>query len=212
MLYKQKGNFQKVVRWVAGSWMTANQATFFGLIAVCLVAACFYAGLSVPGWRWALLLVPVFLLMRMVMNTLDGLLAREYRTATVTGELWNEGLDIIGDTVAYGSLFFVPNAPGFSLTVFLIATWAAEYFGVLGKSLPGGVRRHETLGGGKPDRAVWMGLFALIAFFRPGFEPFLPQWLAGVSVLVVLTVAIRIRKIVVTARGKKYRSFTWIGR
>ncbi len=27
MLHLQKGNFQKPVRWIGGSWMTANQAT-----------------------------------------------------------------------------------------------------------------------------------------------------------------------------------------
>lgn len=212
MLYLQKGNFQKIVRWIAGSWMTANQATLFGIIFIALTALGYYVGLSYDSYRWILLFVPFFLLMRMAMNALDGMLAREYKTATVGGEILNEALDIIGDTVCYGILYFIPNSPVRSLTLFLILTWAAEFFGVLGKGMPGGVRRHETLGGGKPDRAVWMGLFAIAVFFKPQFIYYLPSYLLSVSILIALTCFIRVKKILETTKGKKYESYTWIGR
>jgi phosphatidylglycerophosphate synthase len=42
------------------------------------------------------------------MNALDGMLAREYQTGSVAGELCNEALDVIGDTICYGVLLFVP--------------------------------------------------------------------------------------------------------
>jgi CDP-diacylglycerol--glycerol-3-phosphate 3-phosphatidyltransferase len=212
MLYLQKGNFQKVVRWIGGSWMTANQATFLGCFFIALTAVSFYIGFTFNNFRWFLLLVPLFLFLRLVMNTLDGMLSRELKTATVAGELWNEALDIVGDTVCYGSLLFIPNSPRLALTVYLILTWAAEYFGVLGKSLPGGTRRHETIGGGKPDRAVWMGLLAIIAFFWPGFINYLSYYILGVSVLIFLTCGIRIKKALDSTKGKKYESYTWIGR
>ena len=35
MLYLQKGVFQKFVRWLGGRWMTANQATCFGIGSFC---------------------------------------------------------------------------------------------------------------------------------------------------------------------------------
>jgi CDP-diacylglycerol--glycerol-3-phosphate 3-phosphatidyltransferase len=212
MLYLLKGRFQKVVRWIGGSWMTANMATLFGCVFIILVAASYYSGLTYSGYRWLLLLVPVFIFLRLVMNTLDGMLSREYKTATVAGELWNETLDIVGDTVCYGAIYFVPNSPHLALTVFLILTWAAEYFGVLGKSMPGGRRRHETFGGGKPDRAVWMGLLAFITFCYPSFFEYSEYYIGAVSVLVALTCVIRIRKTLQAAKGKTYESFTWIGR
>ena len=111
MLYLQKGNFQKVVRWLAGSWMSANQATFFGVCFVVLAAVGFYVGLTGENCRWFLLLVPIFLVLRMAMNALDGMLAREYNTGSVAGELCNEGLDIVGDTICYGIcfLFQIPH-------------------------------------------------------------------------------------------------------
>jgi len=212
MLYLTKGLFQKVVRWMAGSWMTANMASVFGCVFVALAASGFYLGLSVPPLRFLLLCVPVFLVMRMAMNALDGLLAREYNTGTVAGEIWNEALDVLGDTVCYGVLYFVDGGPRLSLGVFLLTIWAAEFFGVLGKSMPNGVRRHETVLGGKPDRAVWMSGLALLLFFRPSFLSYTPAYLAIVSAFVVLTSLLRIRKTITVARGHEYQSYTWIGR
>ena len=212
MLYLQKGNFQKMIRWMAGSWMRANHATVFGCIFIMLTAAGFIIGFHYPRYRWTLLLVPLFLLLRMAMNALDGMLSREYSTATVAGEILNETLDIGGDTVCYGSLYFIPQAPHVVLTTFLILTWAAEFFGVLGKSMPGGIRRHETVGGGKPDRAFWMGLLALICFFNPGFSQYIPLYLGAVSVLVFFTCILRVKRTLEAARGKEYTSYTWIGR
>jgi CDP-diacylglycerol--glycerol-3-phosphate 3-phosphatidyltransferase len=212
MLYLQKGNMQKLIRWFAGSWMTANQATFFGVIFILLTSASFYLGLSCPHYRFLLILTPVFLFLRMVMNALDGLLAREYKTGSVAGELWNEGLDVIGDMVCYGSLYFIPNPPILTLTLFLMLAWTAEFFGVLGKGLPGGIRQHVALLGGKPDRATWMGLLGLLLFFIPNFVNYLPYYLLFISFFVLVTVILRIRKILHDAKGKQYKSYTWIGK
>jgi CDP-diacylglycerol--glycerol-3-phosphate 3-phosphatidyltransferase len=212
MLYLGKGYFQKVVRWMAGSWMTANMATALGCVFVALTAAGFYLGLSVQGLHFLLLCVPVFLFLRMGMNALDGMLAREYKTGTVAGEIWNEALDVLGDTVCYGVLYFVDDGPRLSLVVFLLAVWAAEFFGVLGKGMPNGSRRHETVFGGKPDRAIWMSGLAVILFFRPGFLEYGSVYLSVVTVFVILTSLIRIRKTIAVARGHQYESYTWIGK
>ena len=212
MLYKQKGNFQKVVRWIGGNWMTANGATAGGVLFILLTAASFYLGLTVASLRWLLCLVPVFLVLRMVMNTLDGMLSREHGTATVAGELRNETLDVVGDTVCYGVLLFVPDAPVLAVTLLLLLIWMAEFFGVLGKSFPGGIRRHETFLGGKPDRAIWISILALLLYFVPGFAKHIDQYLLVMCLFVLLTSAIRVRKILAAAKGKKYESYTWIGR
>lgn len=212
MLYRAKGEFQRVVRWLGGSWMTANMATALGCISILLVAVSFYGGLVWEGRRWMLLLVPVLLLGRMAMNTLDGMLSRERGTGTVAGEIWNEALDIVGDTVCYGVLYFVPGGPRLGLVLFILLAWAAEFFGVLGKGMPGGNRRHETVLGGKPDRAVWMAALAVLLFAFPGFTPHVDDYLAVACVFVALTSAIRVRKTIQAARGHQYQSYTWIGK
>jgi CDP-diacylglycerol--glycerol-3-phosphate 3-phosphatidyltransferase len=148
----------------------------------------------------------------MMMNALDGMLAREYNKGTVAGEIANEALDIVGDTICYGILYFVPDGPRLSLVILLLLSWAAEFFGVLGKGMPGGIRRHETFLGGKPDRAVWMGLMAIISFFYTAFEQYIHFYLYGVSFLVFLTCVLRIHKTIEVSKEKKYESYTWIGR
>lgn len=212
MLYRQKGNFQKIVRWVAGAWMSPNMASVLGVICVFFVAIAFYMGYAVRGYRFALLLVPVFLILRMMMNALDGMLAREYDKGTVAGEIANEALDIVGDTVCYGVLYFVPGGPRLSLVMLLLLSWAAEFFGVLGKGMPGGTRRHETFLGGKPDRAFWMGLWAVLSYFFPNVQPYVHFYLYAVCLLVFFTCVVRIRKTIDVSKGKKYESYTWIGR
>jgi CDP-diacylglycerol--glycerol-3-phosphate 3-phosphatidyltransferase len=210
MLYRQKGNFQKLIRGLGGTWMTANMATVLGCLFIAIVTASFWYGLTVS--RWFLLIAPPALVLRMAMNALDGMLAREYGTGSVAGEIWNEALDILGDTVSYGVLYFVPGGPRLTIVLFVIAAWAAEYFGVLGKGLPNGIRRHETILGGKADRAFWFGALALVLFFRPDFLPRVPQFLSFVLFFVVLTCFIRVRKSIEVAKGAKYESYTMVGR
>lgn len=198
-----------MVAFLGASGLTANGATAGGWLAVFAYAWALHAGLS--GARLVLWLVPGLALVRLAFNALDGMLARAQGTATAAGELWNEAGDILGDTICYGVLFFVPGAPSLSLTFFLVATWAAEFFGVLGKSLPGGTRRHESLGGGKPERAIWISLFALFCSFNPAAVSFLPAYLVAVGILVSLTAAWRARKSLKAAAGKPYHSYTAFG-
>ena len=140
------------------------------------------------------------------------MLAREYGTGSVAGELFNEGLDVIGDTVCYGSLFFVPDGPQLSLTLLLILSWMAEFFGVLGKGFPGGVRRHETFSAGSPTGRCWMSVLAVLLFVRPEFIHSIAYYLLMMSLFVFATSVIRIRKILLAAKGQHYESYTWIGK
>ncbi len=211
MLYRFKASFQKTVRWIAGSGLTANGATLGGWVCVALYAVSLYGGLVCDSSRWLLFLVPVWALVRLMMNALDGMLARAQGTATAAGELWNEASDIWGDTLSYGVLFLVPDGPRISLAVFLVLSWSAEFFGVLGKSLPGGARRQESWGGGKPERAIWMSLLALALCWDPTLLAKVPAVLSGISVLVGLTSIARIRKSLKLAEGKPYQSFTAFG-
>ena len=60
MLYLVKGNFQKMIRWMAGRWMTPNMASFFGVIFVILTALTFYLGMTFAHLRFCLFLVAFF--------------------------------------------------------------------------------------------------------------------------------------------------------
>jgi CDP-diacylglycerol--glycerol-3-phosphate 3-phosphatidyltransferase len=148
----------------------------------------------------------------MALNALDGMLARERGQASALGEVLNEAMDVVGDTAAYGVLYFVPDSPRLAVVLLLLATWAAEFFGVLGKGLPGGVRRYEALFGGKPDRAFWIALLALLLFFRPDGWRWAWAYLGAVAVLVAATALWRAGAAVREARGRAYDARTPIGR
>ncbi len=212
MIYRWKARFQNAVRGLAGNWMTPDMALAGGALVTLMSGASLYAGLVHPRGRWLLLLVPPLLLLRMALNALDGMLARERGQSTALGEVLNEGVDVIGDTLAYGVLYFVPGGPRLTVVVFLLCTWAAEFFGVLGKGLPGGVRRYEAAFGGKPDRAFWMALLSLALWADPRLLSRTPPYLAAVSVLVGFTALWRARAAVRGARGLAYDARTPAGR
>lgn len=212
MIYRWKARFQTFVRGMAGDWMTPDMALAGGALVTLVAGACLYGGLVLPEGRWLLLLVPPALLLRMALNALDGLLARERGQASALGEVLNEGADVVGDTLAYGVLYFVPDGPRLTVAVFLLCTWAAEFFGVLGKGLTGGVRRYEAALGGKPDRAFWMALLSLALWAEPRLLAHTPRYLAAVSVLVGLTAVWRARAAVRGAKGLAYDARTPVGR
>jgi hypothetical protein len=74
MLYQLKAQFQKFAVHFSQSGLTANRATFLGAIFVSLTMVSFYQGLITPGSNYWLLLTPLFLLLRLVMNALERML------------------------------------------------------------------------------------------------------------------------------------------
>lgn len=212
MLYPLKAQFQKFAVQFAHSGLTANHATILGAVFVALTMASFYFGLQSSDPSLWLLLVPTFILFRMIMNALDGLLARAQGTASAAGEIMNELSDVLGDTFSYGILYFVIPQARTGLVFFLLAIWCCEFLGVLGKSLPAGKRRQESLGGGKPERAVWMGLFALTAYFSPGSIAHSEIFFAVLAVLTGLSAAFRAVRAAQASKNQKYTSDPLFGR
>src|SRR5262245_61626582 len=78
-LYELKPAFQQCLRpcvnLLAGAGVTPNQIT-----ATALLLSCVVGGLIIlfPTQQWPLLVVPAGLLLRMALNAMDGLLAREH--------------------------------------------------------------------------------------------------------------------------------------
>jgi CDP-diacylglycerol--glycerol-3-phosphate 3-phosphatidyltransferase len=204
MLYALKARFQKFAENFAHSSLTANHATVLGAVFVGLTMWSFWS-----GFYW---LVPIFLLFRLIMNALDGLLARAQGTASAAGEIMNELSDVLGDTLSYGILYFLFPETQTAVLCFVFAIWCCEFIGVMGKSLPNGRRRQESLGGGKPERAVWMGLFALALAFAPGILSYGVAFFSLLSLLVLLSAALRIRAAIRSAKNQSYTSDPQFGR
>ena len=53
---------------------------------------------------------------------------------------------------------------------------------------------------------------ALLLFFKPEFMEWVGYFILIVCFFVLMTSAVRIKKIISEAKGKDYKSYTWIGK
>lgn len=192
-LYGLKPRFQALLRPTANrikeSGFTANQITVLAaILSVLLGGVLVLWGASTPS---LFLLLPVWLLIRMALNALDGILAREFGDASPLGAYLNELGDQISDIALILPFAFL--APFASEWVFAIAVLCllSEFAGVAAPLV--GSRRRYDGPLGKSDRALVFG--ALGAWI--GIAGSLPNWIGllmpVLAVLLILTTINRVR-------------------
>src|SRR5580698_5443776 len=142
-LYDLKPRFQSLLRplvhRLATAGVTANQLT----VAAALGSVALGALLTMrPSDRSLFLLLPVWLAVRMALNAIDGMLAREFGQKSRLGGYLNELCDVVSDAAVLLPFAFV--APFSQIAVFAVIGLAglAEYAGVMGP-LVGASRRYD---------------------------------------------------------------------
>ena len=160
-VYDLKPRFQNLLRPVmhalAGARISPNMVT---------VAA--IAGSATAGWYAAvhsLWVLPVWLFIRMALNAIDGMMARELEQTSGLGAILNEVGDVVSDALLYVPLALVAEVAQWPVVAFVFGAVMTEFCGVLQQALTG-VRRYEGPMG-KSDRAFAVGLLALITFAWP---------------------------------------------
>ena len=68
-----------------------------------------------PTQRWPLILLPIILFLRMGLNAIDGMLAREHGMKSNLGAVLNEVGDVISDSALYLPLALVPGVSPYLL-------------------------------------------------------------------------------------------------
>ncbi|MBB5522549.1 CDP-diacylglycerol--glycerol-3-phosphate 3-phosphatidyltransferase [Xanthomonas arboricola] len=153
-----KGRFQALLRPMVGALyrggITANQVTLGAAVVSLLVAAVVYR--VGAGWPLLYLLLPVWMLLRMGLNAIDGMLAREFGQQSRLGAYLNELCDVVADAALYLSLLGVPGVGAHWLWIFALLAALTEYAGVLGLMV-GASRRYDGPMG-KSDRAFVIGV------------------------------------------------------
>ena len=86
-----QGRLRPLVARFAAAGVRANQITIATGVASMILGA--WLALEHRGW----ILLPVFLFVRMALNAMDGMLAREHGQATRLGAVLNELADVISD-------------------------------------------------------------------------------------------------------------------
>jgi CDP-diacylglycerol--glycerol-3-phosphate 3-phosphatidyltransferase len=191
-IYDLKPGFQRVLRPAAGALaragVTANQVT---VAAVVLSLA---AGAAIALWpeqRWPLLLLPIVLLVRMALNAIDGLLAREHGMQSPLGAMLNELGDVVADTGLYLPLALVPGFTSALVVIIVVLAIIAEMTGVVAVQI-GAARRYDGPLG-KSDRAFAFSALALLLGLGVPAGPWVTAVLVLMILLLVVTIANRAR-------------------
>ncbi|MEC8124207.1 MAG: CDP-alcohol phosphatidyltransferase family protein [Pseudomonadota bacterium] len=207
-IYQLKPAFQNLLRplvqWLFKRGVTANQVTLFTMFISLALSIFLYLYYLNHPVNWWLLLFPLWMLIRMAFNAIDGMLAREFNQQSNLGAFYNELSDVIADTALYVCLiaFAFIHAKLLLLVAFLAIL--SEYTGVMAP-LIGQQRRYDGPMG-KSDRAFWFSLIAVVIVFFPLFNTNLQLLslicngiLSLMGVLLALTIYNRIKNSLKTA-------------
>lgn len=194
-IYQLKTAFQNLLRplckSMADKGITANQVTIAAIILS--VAEGLFIALN-PNAALPLILLPLVLLIRMGLNAIDGMLAREHDMQSNLGAILNELGDVISDTVLYLPLAFVTLFHPYLIVAIVIVALLTEMVGVMAIQV-GASRRYDGPMG-KSDRAFILGGVAL--FVGLG-------WLSSLTIINIVLVVVLLLSIV-TVVNRAYKA------
>lgn len=182
-LYQIKPAFQALLRplmfWLYNHRVTANNVTLAAM------GLSFITGAILITYPRPTLffLLPVVLFVRMALNALDGMLARECNQKSRLGAILNEAGDVLSDIALYLPFIFLPYSNAALVLVMLFCTAMTEFSGVLAQTI-NDVRSY-TGPLGKSDRALVFGSWGLALAICPQ----LGQWNNVVWSIAILLLA-----------------------
>lgn len=168
--------------------VTANQITVLSIVVSVALGACLAL---VPGKPVLLALVPLWLVARTVLASLDGTLAVCFGQKSRIGGFLNEAGDIASDVALYAPLALVSPFTAQHVALVLSLAVAVELAGLCSGWLGAGRRCEGPFG--KADRAIAFGAinlwFAVQGSLPAAASVFMPIFAA----LAILTFANRLR-------------------
>ncbi|MEX5361286.1 CDP-alcohol phosphatidyltransferase family protein [Pseudomonas guariconensis] len=163
-IYQLKPRFQALLRpgvkRLYARGVTANQVTVAAALVSVLLGLLLAWQHDVTG---LFILVPVWMLLRMALNAVDGMLAREFGQQSKLGAYLNELCDVVADAALYLPFALLPGVSPALVVLVIVSAVISEYAGVMGP-LAGASRRYDGPMG-KSDRAFAFGVLGTgIAF------------------------------------------------
>lgn len=191
-VYQLKSRFQGILRPIsdklANIGITANMVTitaFILSIAVGFVTYKYASKYSLVYW-----VLPISLFIRMALNAIDGMLAREHNQKSNFGAVLNELGDILSDIVIYVPLLYVAHCNFWVLFLFTVLTIISETVGIMGVQI--NASRHYEGPMGKSDRAFWFSVLAIVMTFIAVPTKYITIFTGVISLLLVYTSCNRI--------------------
>ena len=191
-IYDLKPKFQNLLRPLVikleQRGVTANQVTLTAC-AISVILGLILTALS--GHHWLFILIPIWLFVRMALNAIDGMLAREFNQKSRLGGYLNEITDVVSDAALYLPFAFVYPFDGLQIGLIIWLSALTEFCGVLGQ-VQGKTRRYDGPLG-KSDRAFLFGVLGLVYVFAPTLLDFLYGVLWVDIILLIVTCVKRVK-------------------
>ena len=179
-IYQLKPRFQQLLRplleGLSRLGITPNQVT----VAAMLLSLAYGTALALHPASSALWIgVPAFMLLRMALNAIDGMLAGATGQASRLGALLTEICDQVSDAALYLPFALAPGISAPLAVGVAVMALLAEFAGVLALAI--GIARRFDGPMGKSDRAFAFSVLAIMLWSGAA-----PAWLNGVLGLILL--------------------------
>lgn len=196
-IYDMKPRFQALLRPVAGalaaSGVTANAVTAAAMAGSLVLGGALLVRRDVPALY---LLLPLWMFIRMALNAIDGMLAREFGQKSALGAYLNELCDVVSDAALYLPFALVAPFGPASVGAVIFLSALSEMAGALGAAFGAGRRYDGPMG--KSDRAFVFGALGLwvgVAGSPPAWAFWiLPAAAAGIALNIVNRVRAGLRR------------------
>ena len=186
-IYSLKSRFQDalrpIVKKLAHAGITANIVT----LSAVLLSLGYGTALAIfldAKILW--LLLPLIFFIRMALNAIDGMLAREFGQKSNLGAILNEIGDVVSDTALFIPFALLEPSALWPIVGFCLLAVISEMIGVVAIQI--GAKRRYDGPMGKSDRVFVMG----IAAFGIGCGFISPLWISWIamlaSILLILTI------------------------
>lgn len=180
-IYQLKPRFQALLRpsvqRLYERGVTANQVTVSAALVSVLLGV-------LLAWlahvTWLFVLIPLWMLLRMALNAVDGMLAREFGQQSKLGAYLNELSDVIADAALYLPFALLAGVSPPLVVLVVVSALICEYAGVMGP-LAGASRRYDGPMG-KSDRAFAFGVLGA----GVAFGLLSPTWINGLLLVIAL--------------------------
>ncbi len=191
-IYKLKPAFQALLRPIVqklyDAKITANQVTVAACLGSLLIAAIIIAILPNTSILW---LMPIWMFVRMALNAIDGMLAREFNQQSKLGAYLNEICDVIADSALFLTFIYIGGIDHYTVLLIIFLSILSEYVGVMAP-LIGASRRYDGPMG-KSDRAFVFGTLSVLIATNILPSIWINVVLYATAILLLYTIFNRIR-------------------
>ena len=192
-IYKLKPKFQKLLmpllKLLHNFGITPNFLTVFTIVFSFFIGYLLFLGIDNQIY---FLFVSLGLLIRMMLNALDGMMATTYNLKSKKGEVLNEIGDVLSDIAIYFPFIYFKSLSIELIIIFISLSVINEFCGLLAKSISG-IRRYDGPMG-KSDRAFFVGIICIILYFTNAVLVYLDYIFLFAIILMLISSCLRLTK------------------